>query len=212
MTCLLRTTYVTYVTYDVILLINKMLWKEDRVLIKVLRVENGYGAKRIKTKFPGRNLSLSSVKRLLHQSDTTASADRKSGSGRRRTARCGTNETVALLSAETPDFWLHRSTVLATEQRRPQSSWLCGLQSGAFCKSESTVAGSVTSTIWKNDWLQNGADLTRTSLTELSTSSGSDCVGVSERTEDTLSIKFKRSDYLTWQQLCLLIEFWASFN
>ena len=59
--------------------------------------------------------------------------------------------------------------------------------------------------------LQNGADLTRTSLTELSTSSGSDCVGVSERTEDTLSIKFKRSDYLTWQQLCWLIEFLAGF-
>jgi len=32
-------------------------------------------------------------------------------------------------------------------------------------------------------------------------------MGVSERMEDTLSIKFKRSDYLTWQQLCLLIEF-----
>jgi len=41
---------------------------------------------------------------------------------------------------------------------------------------------------------------------QLSTSGGSDCVGVSERTEDTFSIKFKRSDYLTWQQLCLLIE------
>jgi len=36
--------------------------------------------------------------------------------------------------------------------------------------------------------------------------------GVSERTEDTLSIKFKRSDYLTWQQLCLLIKFLAGFN
>ena len=65
--------------------------------------------------------------------------------------------------------------------------------------------------IWKNDWLQNGTDLTRTSLTELSTSGRSDCVGVSERTEDTLSIKFKRSDYLTWQQLCLLIGVLAGF-
>jgi len=91
MTCLLRTTHVTYVTHDVILLINKMLSKEDRALIKVLRVENRYGAKRIITKFPGRNFSLASVKRLLHQIDTTGSADRKSGSGRRRTARCGTN-------------------------------------------------------------------------------------------------------------------------
>jgi len=36
--------------------------KEDIVLIKVLRVEKGYGAKRIMTKFPGRNFSLASVK------------------------------------------------------------------------------------------------------------------------------------------------------
>jgi len=81
-----------------------MLSKEDRVLIKVLRDEKGYGAKRIMTEFAGRNFSLAAVKRLLHQIDMTRSADRKSGSGRRRTARCDTNETVALLSAETPDF------------------------------------------------------------------------------------------------------------
>ena len=86
MACLLRTTHVTYVTHDVILLINKMLSKEDRALIKVLRVENGYGAKRIITKFPGRNFSLASVKRLQ-----CIRLIRKSGSGRRRTARCGTN-------------------------------------------------------------------------------------------------------------------------
>ena len=43
------------------------------------------------TEFPGRNFSLASVKRLLHQIDTTGSADRKPGSGRRRTARCGTD-------------------------------------------------------------------------------------------------------------------------
>jgi len=39
MTCLLRTTHVTYVMHDVILSINKMLSKADRVLIKVLRVK-----------------------------------------------------------------------------------------------------------------------------------------------------------------------------
>ena len=43
------TTHVTYVTNDVIshdaiLLINEMLSKEDRVLIKVLTVEKRYGA------------------------------------------------------------------------------------------------------------------------------------------------------------------------
>jgi len=39
-----------------------MLSKEDRVLIEVLRVEKEYGAKRVMTEFPGRNLSLASVK------------------------------------------------------------------------------------------------------------------------------------------------------
>ena len=33
MTCLLRTTHVTYVTYDVTLLINRMLSKEERVYV-----------------------------------------------------------------------------------------------------------------------------------------------------------------------------------
>ena len=37
------------------------------------------------------------------------------------------------------------------------------MRSGAFCKSEctvTTIAGSVTSTIWKNDWFTNGAAFT----------------------------------------------------
>jgi len=58
MTCLLRTTHVTHVRHGVILLINKMLSKEDRVLIKVLRVEMKYGAKRIMTKFLGKTAHL----------------------------------------------------------------------------------------------------------------------------------------------------------
>ena len=78
MTCLLRMTHVTYVTHDVILhdiilLINKVLSKEDRVLIKVLRVGKGYSANKIMTEFPGRNWSLASLKCLLHPIDTTGS-------------------------------------------------------------------------------------------------------------------------------------------
>jgi len=38
------------------------------------------------TEFPGRNWSLASEKRLLQQIDMTGSADRKSCSGRRRSA------------------------------------------------------------------------------------------------------------------------------
>ena len=44
-----------------------MLSKENRVLIKMLRVEKGYGAK--KAEFPRRNWSLAAVKRLLRKID-----------------------------------------------------------------------------------------------------------------------------------------------
>jgi len=71
-------THVTYFTHDVILhdiilLINKVLSKEDPVLIKVLRVGKGYSANKIMTEFLGRNWSLASLKCLLHQIDTTGS-------------------------------------------------------------------------------------------------------------------------------------------
>ena len=46
-----------------------MLSKEDRVLIKMLRVEKGYGAKRLMAEFPRRNWSLAAVKRLLQKID-----------------------------------------------------------------------------------------------------------------------------------------------
>jgi len=46
-----------------------MLSKEDRVLIKMLKVEKGYGAKRLMAEFPRRNWSLAAVKRLLQKTD-----------------------------------------------------------------------------------------------------------------------------------------------
>jgi len=46
-----------------------MVSKEDRVLIKMLRVEKGYGAKRSIAEFPRRNWSLAAVKRLLQKTD-----------------------------------------------------------------------------------------------------------------------------------------------
>jgi len=39
-----------------------MLSKEDRVLIKMLRVEKVYGAKRLMAEFPRRNWCLAAVK------------------------------------------------------------------------------------------------------------------------------------------------------
>jgi len=46
-----------------------MVSKEDRVLIKMLRVEKGYGAKRSMAEFPRRNWSLAAMKRLLQKID-----------------------------------------------------------------------------------------------------------------------------------------------
>jgi len=46
-----------------------MLSKEDRVLIKMLRVEKGYGAKRLMAELPRRNWSLAAMKRLLQKTD-----------------------------------------------------------------------------------------------------------------------------------------------
>jgi len=46
-----------------------MLSKEDQVLIKMLRVDKGYGAKRLMAEFRRRNWSLAAVKRLLQKID-----------------------------------------------------------------------------------------------------------------------------------------------
>jgi len=46
-----------------------MLSKEDRVSIKMQRVEKGYGAKRLMADVPRRNWSLAAVKRLLQKID-----------------------------------------------------------------------------------------------------------------------------------------------
>ena len=48
------------VTHNIIFSINKMLSKEDRVLITFLRVGKRYGARRIVTEFSGRNWSRAS--------------------------------------------------------------------------------------------------------------------------------------------------------
>ena len=57
----------------------------------MLRVEKGYSAKRSMAEFPRRNWSLAAVKRLLQKIDATGSADRKTGSDRRRTAHTDGN-------------------------------------------------------------------------------------------------------------------------
>ena len=90
-----------------------------------------------------------------------------------------THDVISLINMPTRQlhcFQLRHTTssVHSTGHRTARTSIWFTTQSGAFCD---TDAGSVTSTIWKNDWMQNGADLTRTSLTQPSTSGGSDCMG-----------------------------------
>jgi len=52
-----------------------MLSIDDRILTKVFIVETGYGAKKIKTKFPRKDSSIVSVNCLLHQIDSAGSAN-----------------------------------------------------------------------------------------------------------------------------------------
>ena len=60
--------------------------KEDRILIKVLRHSKGYSARKLLEEFPDKDWSRLALDRLLRQIDATGSADRKSSSGRKRTA------------------------------------------------------------------------------------------------------------------------------
>ena len=56
--------------------------KEDKIVIKVLRQEKGYGAKKFVKEFLNRNWSLSSLNKLLKKIDQTGTVDRKPGSGK----------------------------------------------------------------------------------------------------------------------------------
>src|ERR1700761_4622042 len=60
--------------------------EEDRIVIKVLRQEKGYGAKRLMNEFPGKQWKRSGLEKLLRKIDATGSIERKPGSGGRRTA------------------------------------------------------------------------------------------------------------------------------
>src|SRR5277367_5443148 len=55
---------------------------DDPILIKALRIEKGYGAKRLLKEFSTKPWSLTAVKKLLVKIDTTGSVSRQVGSGR----------------------------------------------------------------------------------------------------------------------------------
>ena len=100
---------------------------EDRILIKVLRKEKGYGAKRLVREFPGKPWTLSGLSYLLKKIDN-APAHRA-------------RQTVHLLTDETQDFitpalWPANSPDLNTVD----------YQFGGSCRSVCTAARFVTST------------------------------------------------------------------
>lgn len=60
---------------------------DDKIVIKFLRQNKHYGAKRFISEFPEKRWSLSSLKRLIRKIDATGTTERTKGSGRPRTAR-----------------------------------------------------------------------------------------------------------------------------
>src|SRR5215510_1478095 len=65
--------------------------KEDCSLIKGLREEKQWGAKRLMKEFPSKRWSLSSITRLLQKIDNDGTTQRKPGSGRPRSVRTTAN-------------------------------------------------------------------------------------------------------------------------
>ena len=67
--------------------------RDDRIRIQTLR-EQGWGAKAIRSYYPEKKWSLTTLKRLCRQIDKTGSAvERKAGSGRPKSVR--SNENIA---------------------------------------------------------------------------------------------------------------------
>ena len=59
--------------------------EEDKILIKKLRQYKQYGAKKFLQEFPQKAWSLGGLKKLIRKIDTTGTAARRPGSGRRWT-------------------------------------------------------------------------------------------------------------------------------
>ena len=60
---------------------------EDRILIKNLRIEKQWGAKRMITEFPNKAWSKTSINRLCKKIDADGTIARKPGSGRPKSVR-----------------------------------------------------------------------------------------------------------------------------
>src|SRR6218665_2629083 len=68
-----------------------MAFSEDKIVIKYLRKNKHYGVKQLIKDFPDRGWTLGDLKKLLRKIDLTGSSERRTGSGRPRTARKNEN-------------------------------------------------------------------------------------------------------------------------
>ena len=96
--------------------------KEDRVLIKVLRMEKGYTCWKFLNEFPGKNWNHRALYRLIAQIDAIGNAGRKQGSGRPRSGRSEANiETVEDMILSQEDHVLIQRFAKFQEKRALQS-------------------------------------------------------------------------------------------
>ena len=83
---------------------NMPFSEEEKISIKFLRQDKGYGAKKFLKEFPQRSWSLGGLKKLIQKIDTTGTTARRPGSGRRRTVRTVENiESVEALALSQDD-------------------------------------------------------------------------------------------------------------
>ena len=85
--------------------------EEDKIAIKFLRQNKQYGAKKFLKEFPQREWSLGGLKKLIRKIDTTGTAARRPGSGRRRTVRTvdNINDVEVLVLSQDDNPQTHRS-------------------------------------------------------------------------------------------------------
>jgi len=72
------------------------LTADDRILIKHLRIEKQWGARRIVNEFPNKAWSIASVSRVIHKINNNGTTERNPGSGRPKSA--GTQQNIERVS------------------------------------------------------------------------------------------------------------------
>jgi len=95
-----------------------MFSKEDKYVIKSLRELKGYSARRLIREFPTKRWHLSSLNYLIQKIDETGTVDRRSGSGRPRTARVSSkiNQVEELVLSQDDKPQSHQSLIQITHE------------------------------------------------------------------------------------------------